>query len=440
MINSSTQSSNGITQSLNGFMRCFFVIVLFFTLELHAQDTLTIERVRQLAEQASPAGQRKDPATRIAELQARNLRLNNLPRLAFNGQATWQSDVFALPIENPLFKVPVVPKDQYRLTADVSQRLWDGGTDRLAARRYALDRDLTLAQADAEAFQVRELVTDLFFRVLLVQENQAIVRSTRSDLERRLRQVEAQVTEGVALRTAADQVRVQLLRNEQQLAGLDADEQALKAVLAAWMGRSDMNFIVTASADQLTAATLPALSLDRRPELQVYAVQRRQLELTRDQLALRFQPRIEAFLQGGFGSPNPLNFFETGFEPFAMIGLRAQWTPLDWGRGRRDAQVLALQSKNIDVQHAALEQRLLAASIRDAADFDKYARQLAQDDRIIALQEDILRRAETQVQNGVMTNTDFLAQLSLLEQARLSRKTHELQARQARELWRARSF
>ena len=41
--------------------------------------------------------------------------------------------------------------------------------------------------------------------------------------------------------------------------------------------------------------------------------------------------------------------------------------------------------------------------------------------------------------DGVMTMTDYLAQTNLLTQSQLMRKTHELQALQAREMWRAKT-
>ena len=68
----------------------------------------------------------------------------------------------------------------------------------------------------------------------------------------------------------------------------------------------------------------------------------------------------------------------------------------------------------------------------------RYLEQMAQDEAMIALQSDILRRAEAQVQNGVMTETDYLSQLNLLTQAQLARSLHRIQAAQAQTLWRIR--
>jgi hypothetical protein len=194
------------------------------------------------------------------------------------------------------------------------------------------------------------------------------------------------------------------------------------------LGRNDVDIYLSAPADwNKTSAPV------ERPEYQLFALQRQQTQLGQDLLRLRKQPRVEAFVQGGLGRPNPMNFFETDFQPFAMIGLRAAWTPLDWGNTRRDREVYALQSEQIGVQQAAFDRNRAAARLRSDADAAKYDAMLRSDDALIALQEDIIRRADAQVQNGVMTMTDYLAQVDLLTQARLTRETHRIQAWQARE-------
>ena len=145
-------------------------VFLFFSFawafSLHAGDTLTVEQVRAMAQQASPLQQKKALAESIAALQLRNIQSNNLPRIQVGAQASWQSDVFGLPIDNPAFQIPKVPKDQYKLTADVSERLWDGGSDRYLRQQRELERDLNAAQTDVDVFQLRETVTDLYFKIL----------------------------------------------------------------------------------------------------------------------------------------------------------------------------------------------------------------------------------------------------------------------------------
>ena len=410
-----------------------FVTILCIPFSGFAGDTLTVQQCRELAVQNSPLQQKKLYAESISALQIRNLQSNSLPRINVGAQATWQSDVFGFPGDNPLFQIPKVPKDQYKLSLDVAQRIWDGGTDGYLRRQRDLERDLAVAQVNVDVFQLREVVTDLYFKALLLQESEAILGFSKTDLETRLKQAESAIAEGVALRTTADQIKIQILKTEQQIAAAAADRVALTEILAKWIGRENTDFQLAAP-----AWSNAPLGLENRPEYKFFALQQSSFQLQKERLNLLLQPRIEAFAQGGLGRPNPFNFFETGFEPFVLVGLRASWTPFDWGNRKRDAQVFDLQMKNVEAQRLAFEQRLEANNIKDFWDLNvKYKEQLDKDDAIVRLQEDIVRRADAQVKNGVMTATDYLTQLNLLTQARLTQKTHELQAAQAREMLRA---
>lgn len=414
-------------------MKSIFLFILAFAkmpFGILASDTLTVQQCRELAVQNSPLQQKKLYAESISALQIRNLQSNNLPRINFGAQASWQTDVVEFPGDSPLFQVPEIPKDQYRLSLDVVQRIWDGGSDRYQHQQRSLEAELAAAQVELDVFQLREVVTDLYFKTLLLQESEAILKLSKTDLETRLKQAEAAVAEGAALRTTADQVKIQILKTEQQITAVQVDKQALLEILAKWIDRENTDFQLIAP----NSSEIP-LQPEKRPEYRLFALQQSAYQLQKDRLNLQLQPRIEAFAQAGFGQPNPLNFFETGFEPFAMFGLRASWTPFDWGNRRRDAQIFDLQMKNVEAQRLAFEQKLEASNVKEFWDLNvKYREQLKQDESIVALQEDIVRRADAQVKNGVMTATDYLTQLNLLTQARLNQKSHELQLAQAREM------
>ncbi|MFZ4633050.1 MAG: TolC family protein [Saprospiraceae bacterium] len=414
----------------------FFAIFLLLSAHFaHTQESLTIEDCRRLAVENNPLQARKGYADQTSTLQNESLKRNNLPRIGVNAQASWQTDVFKLPFDNPAFAAPDIPKDQYKATLDVSQRIWDGGYDNLTAQQQVLNSALTAAQTDVDAFGLRETVTDLYFNILLLQESEQILLSSRQTLEQRLRQSEAQVEQGVALRTSADQVRIQIQQHEQQIAANRIDQQTLKQVLGTWIGKPDGIF----SLQSANISTTFVEAATDRPEYALLDVQKKLIDLQNEALRLRLQPRVEAFGQGGMGRPNPLNFFETDFQPFAMLGVRAAWTPVDWGNSKRQQQVLSLQALSLDAQRASLDQRIAAYNLKDRGNAAKAGALLQQDDAIIALQEDIVQRADAQVQNGVMTTTDYLAQVNLLTQARLTRKTHEIQALQAIEMYKARN-
>jgi outer membrane protein TolC len=126
------------------------------------------------------------------------------------------------------------------------------------------------------------------------------------------------VTEGAALRTTADQVKVQILKTQQQIAGLEADRQSALELLGKWM-RTDVSKAAL-NADLSPRANLPEGDISVRPEMRLFSVQLQQLSAGKDALSLKKQPKVELFAQGGFGRPNPFNFFETSLNPFGTAG------------------------------------------------------------------------------------------------------------------------
>lgn len=420
---------------LKTLLLCWLIAPLL--VEAQSADSLSVDDCIRLALEYSPQQQRIGTAGQIRDLQLDNLSSNNLPRISLGAQASWQSEVFGIPVESPLFKVPEVPKDQYKVTADLSQRLWDGRLNRHLEAQRNSEAQLVSAQVAADLQPLREQVVELYFRLLLLEENDAIFQSNIRELQARLKQVEGAVREGTALRTAADQVRMQLLKTEQQILALRSDYNALSGTLNLLLGRPAEALL------QLRRSPTPVLPADyaantARPEFALLQQQREAIAIGEKVLDARAQPRVEAFWQGGLGRPNPFNMFETGFQPFMIVGLRAQWTPWDWGNRKREHQIMALQAKNLQTQEAALLQRLQTGRWKDYSETAKYLYLIEQDDAMIALQSDILRRAEAQVQNGIMTETDYLAQMNLLNQARLARSLHRIQAAQAQTLWRIR--
>lgn len=411
----------------------FFLILGVVSTQAQAPE-FTVSQCREMALAQSPLQQKIVYAEQINLLQIKQIQSNYLPRIQLGAQASWQSDVFGLPFSFPGSDIPSIPQDQYKITVEVSQRIWDGGTDQVARKQRDLEQSLAGAQVAVEVFPLREAVTDLFFKALLLQESEIVLQTAQKDLESRLKQAEAAVTEGVALRTSADQVRIQLFKNQQQIDGVQSDKQVLLQMLGKWIGRENADFTLKME------ETAPSNSFyeANRPEYTLFDLQQKSFQLGKEALALRTRPRFEAFLQGGVGRPNPFNFFETGFSPFAILGVKAVWTPIDWGARSRESQVLDYQVKNTLAQRAAFDQKLAINTLKDQQEAAKWQAMLEQDKAIMALQSDIVRRADAQVKNGVMTMTDYLSQVNLLTQAQLTQTLHEVQAAQAKEMQKAR--
>ena len=88
---------------------------------------LTLEVAYSQAEKSYPIIKQKALVRQTADLNTSNLSKSYLPQFSLAGQATYQSDVTKVDIPFPGINIPVPQKDQYKITADISQVLYDGG-------------------------------------------------------------------------------------------------------------------------------------------------------------------------------------------------------------------------------------------------------------------------------------------------------------------------
>ncbi|HEX5552851.1 MAG TPA: TolC family protein, partial [Chitinophagaceae bacterium] len=106
--------------------------------------SITLDSCYLLAKQNYPQVKRYALIARTGDLSLQNLAKGYLPRIAVNGQATYQSDVTSIPIKIPGTVIPQPDKDQYKLYAEISETLYDGGFIRqqkkLTAAQTALEQ------------------------------------------------------------------------------------------------------------------------------------------------------------------------------------------------------------------------------------------------------------------------------------------------------------
>ncbi|WP_338868058.1 TolC family protein [Spirosoma sp. SC4-14] len=154
-----------------------------------------------------------------------------LPQLSVNGQATWQSEVTKLPIELPNLSIPTLSKDQYKLTADVSYALYDGGLTRLQSDVQRASTATAQQQVEVELNRLNDQVNAFFLNALLTDENLRLTQTMLTDLRNRIDKLSASVRFGTASPMNLDVLKAEALRSEQRLAELNATRRGLRDAL-----------------------------------------------------------------------------------------------------------------------------------------------------------------------------------------------------------------
>lgn len=412
-------------------MRRLFPAILLaaWLLSATAQtDTVTLEQCYRQAMQHFPLARQKEFLQQTTALEVKKLNAQYMPQLALNMQATWQSDVPNVPIDNSLVQIPIPTKDQYKGTVDVNQMIYDGSA---VKNQKAVQSANSLTQqqnVEVQLYQLKTQVSSLYFSVLLSDAQMEVSRLLEDNVTSQLEKVQAAVDNGISIASNADVLKAELIRTKQQQAVIRENKQAALSMLSELTGLPLSGQIIFPLPQ---SGFSPVADFSARPEYGLFHLQQQTLEMQRKAILSKQLPRIFAFAQGGVGRPG-LNLLDPDFAPLFYTGLKLSWSPWHWNEDKYNRQIVDISKLLVDNQREVFDVNSRLALLKQSATIQSLLQQLSSDKEIIALREDITKSAAAQLDNGIITSTDYLTELRAEQQARLNLKTHEIQLEQAK--------
>lgn len=348
-----------------------------------------------------------------------------LPHLNISGKATWQSEVVEMPMDIPGMDINI-PHDQYGLTAEFTQQLWDGGTSRSQKELAEAGAEVKKTQLETNLWSIRSRVQNVFLGIILIDKQLELNRLLRESLERSSEEVKSRMEAGVALPSDLDQVSVNILSCLQQRASLDADRKSYVKILGLLTGRDMTDVELAVPQDAVNYVDDGARDFETRPEMAFYAAQLKQNECQRRQLNTLISPKLNLSLQGGYGRPG-MNMLSGDFSGYFVAGLKLQWNigalytrGLDKRRVNADAQKIDLTRKSF-ILNSSVEAEQKNNAILKARDV------LEKDSEIIGLRQRIRASGENQYREGTIKMNDYLSMLDEEYKAKANESMHEVQ-------------
>jgi outer membrane protein TolC len=394
---------------------------------LWAQEPLTLEQCYRLAEKNYPLHAQYDQLLNVNQLKVKNLNKNYLPQINVNGSASLQSEVTQVEIELPKglpeLSMPELAKDWYKVTLDVNQVIYDGNVTGYQKKVEAVSLQVDQKGVDVEIYKLKDRVNQLFFTILLIDQNKKIVESNRERIISKLKEVESAITNGSMLEMNADLLRAEMIRLDQQMSELNHDRSA---------GYEMLSELLSTPVAETTPLALPEVPLpteafeNSRPEYQLFDLQRTKTDVMRSMVTTRWNPKFSAYGQGGYGRPG-LNMLENDFKGWWLIGARLTWNPWNWNLNKNEKKILSLQSEVLKSQQETFDKNTRMSAVKEFSEINKVAGLLEQDQKIIDLRARITKTSSSQLDNGVITSSDYIARLNEESLARLSLEVHRLQ-------------
>ncbi|WP_072986631.1 TolC family protein [Flavobacterium segetis] len=398
--------------------KLLLLYLIFIPIISYAQQNLTLEECYNLVVKNYPLAKQTQLLQLKSDHEIESLNISKLPKIDLNAQATYQSDVIGFPIAIP--GISPINKDQYRATVDVNQLIYNGGMIEANATLKQAQTKTQQQQVEVSLYQLKSRINQYYFGILLLQEKKSLLISKNKLLLSKVKEVQSGVKFGAILPASELILEAEILKIKQQITEIQFENTKMIQNL------SELTFTQFELDIVLAQPQFIHQSVVVRPEIIFYDLQNQQIDLTKNTLVKSTRPKINAFGQGGYGNPG-LNMLDNSFQPFFVIGVKANWNILDWGKNKTDQKVLEISKAIIGTEKETFELNNKMQLQEMESDMNKMKQLLQTDDEVIVIREKILASANAQMKNGVITTSEYLVEVTNLFEAKNSLKTHQVQ-------------
>lgn len=395
--------------------------LLLFCISVANAQTLTLEESYQLAKQNYPVIQRHDLIAKTKQYNIENASKGWLPQINVIAQATYQNEVTELPIKLPNMVIEPLSKDQYKVYADVQQTIYDGGMISNQKKMAEINAEIEHQKTEVESDKLEERINQIYFGVLQTDEQLQQIELTKADIQNALKKAEAQLKNGVILRSNVDVLKAQLLNLDQKQIELQTVRKSFLDMLSVFINKP---------LDENTELQNPEKILltdtNNRPELKLFDLQKQALETQKSILNSKNLPKLGAFFQGGYGKPG-FNMLKNEFDAFYIGGIRLNIPITGFYTKKNDLALIELQQNEVDIQKENFLFNQQFQTLQNNNELEKIQKLIDKDQELILLRESIKKASLAQLENGVITTSDYLRELNEFDRARNQKILHEIQ-------------
>ena len=397
-----------------------YIFLLFIGL-INAQETITLEQCYQWSRENYPLIKKQELIKKAEQYTTENALKGWLPQVNITAQATYQNDVTQFPVKLPNVNVEPLSKDQYKVFADVSQTIYDGGNIRNQKNLAKIQSEVQTIQTEVELDKLKERINQLYFGILQTNKQWTQLQFTKLDIKEGIKKAEAQLKNGVIFRSNLDVLKAELVKIEQKEIELQAIKQNFVQMLS---------YFIKKNIDENTQLETPEKILltknNNRSELKLFDAQKQLLETQRKIINTKNTPKLGAFFQGGYGKPG-FNMLKNEFDIFYIGGIRLNIPISGFYTQKNDLALLENQSQDIEIQRENFLFNQNFIEIQQRNDLEKIQNLIDKDNELIELRKNIKTASLAQLENGVITTNDYLREVTAEEQAILTKITHEIQ-------------
>ncbi len=388
----------------------------------------TLEECQQAAEKNYPVIKQYGLIAQTTELTVKNIQKGWLPQITASAQATYQSDVVSWPenmqrmYQQMGLDMKGLTKDQYKIGVDLQQVIYDGGaigSQRTIARQEGKVQE---AQTEANLYQVRKRVNEMYFSLLLLDEQIRLNDDVKALLLSSEKKLAAMVKGGTAATSDFDNVKAERLSVAQQNESLKSQRQMLQCMLSVFCG-------IEVSNPEKPAAVEASASASNCPEIRLFDNQLKLTEVQEKALDTKLRPTLGLYAQGYYGYPG-LNMFEDminrKWSLNGIVGIKLSWNVGALYTHKNDKAKLKARRELIENAREVFLFNNNMEQIQQTENVSRYRTMMQGDDEIIALRTNIRKAAESKLAHGIIDVNSLLREINNENAAKTQQAIHEI--------------
>ena len=392
----------------------------------------TLEECQQAAERNYPLIKQYGLIEKTTQLTVANIQKGWLPQVSASAQATYQSDVMSWPDQMKTMMTGMgtdmkgLTKDQYRVGIDVNQTLFDGGvisSQKAIARQQGKVQE---AQTEVQLYNVRKRVNEMYFSLLMLDEQIVLNHDMQELLAGNERKLQAMVKNGTAAESDWQSVKAERLKVMQQATSLESQKRMLTMMLSTFCG-IETNII---QKPLVKAENGELMSENHRPELRALDAQIGLLNAQEKALNAALMPKLGVFAQGYYGYPG-LNMFEDmmshKWSLNGIIGARLTWNIGALYTRKNDKAKLQLQRDLTESNREVFLFNNRMEQLQQSEEISRYKQLMNDDAEIIYLRAAVRKAAESKLSHGIIDVNDLLREINQENAARVQQSIHEIE-------------
>jgi outer membrane protein TolC len=305
----------------------------------------------------------------------------------------------------------------------INQTIWDGGITKAKKAVIEANSEMEKARLAVSLYALQDRVNNLYFAVLLIDEQIEQLEILTTTLFRNKKRIEIAVENGTAYKSDIDEIQVEIINTAQKSDELRANRKAYIHVLSAMVGEpiSESTKLIKPEVDD----DLLVLE-NQRPELELFQQQENLIAAQSKIDKSMLYPKIGLLGFGTFIQPG-VDFGPSKLNNIFVGGLSLNWSIGGLYTHGNNKNITDMKHGEVQTQRETFLFNNNLELTQTQIELQKYKALLDQDREILKLKSSIKNAYEVKYENGISTMSELLDKTNEESLAKQHLIVHEIQ-------------